>query len=368
MKKLVINRKDLKNNLKIIRKMLNSDGKDDYGNNVKIIAVVKGNGMGLGLMEYSKFLVNNGIDTLAVANIEEAVLLRNAGIKEEILMLTPISKEKEIAKLIENNITLTVSHKEQIEKIEKIAQSEVKVHIKIDTGFGRYGFLYSEENDILEAFKICDKTKIVGTYTHFARPMDEKFTQKQFDRFLKVISFLKKEGQAPGMLHCSESTAFLKYKIMNLNAVRLGSVIQGRTLVNVQDLAKIGTFKSSIQEIKTVPKGYNISYGNMYKTKKETKIAVIPVGYMDGLNMRKDRDIFSFKENFLSVGIEIKKFFKDNNIKVIINNRKYNIIGRIGMYHCVVEITGSDDISVDDEVILDISPMLTNSMIRREYL
>ena len=368
MKKLVINRKDLKNNLKIIRKILNSDGKDDYGNNVKIIAVVKGNGMGLGLMEYSKFLVNNGIDTLAVANIEEAVLLRNAGIKEEILMLTPISKEKEIAKLIENNITLTVSHKEQIEKIEKIAQSEVKVHIKIDTGFGRYGFLYSEENDILEAFKMCDKTKIVGTYTHFVRPIDEKFTQKQFDRFLNVISFLKKEGQAPGMLHCSESTAFLKYKIMNLNAVRLGSVIQGRTLVNVQDLAKIGTFKSSIQEIKTVPKGYNISYGNMYKTKKETKIAVIPVGYMDGLNMKKDRDIFSFKENFLSVGIEIKKFFRDNNIKVIINNKKYNIIGRIGMYHCVVDITDSEDISVDDEVILDVPPMLTNSMIRREYL
>ena len=368
MKKLVINRKDLKNNLKIIRKMLNSDGKDDYGNNVKIIAVVKGNGMGLGLMEYSKFLVNNGIDTLAVANIEEAVILRRAGIKEAILMLTPISKEKEIQNLIENNIILTVSRLEQIEKIEKIAQNAVKIHVIIDTGFGRYGFLYSEENDILEAFKMCDKTKIVGTYTHFARPMDEKFTQKQFDRFLNVISFLKKEGQAPGMLHCSESTAFLKYKIMNLNAVRLGSVIQGRTLVKIQDLAKIGTFKSSIQEIKTVPKGYNISYGNMYKTKKETKIAVIPVGYMDGLNMRKDRDIFSFKENFLSVGIEIKKFFKDNNIKVIINNRKYNIIGRIGMYHCVVEITGSDDISVDDEVILDISPMLTNSMIRREYL
>ena len=368
MKKLVINRKDLKNNLKIIRKMLNSDGKDDYGNNVKIIAVVKGNGMGLGLVEYSKFLINNGINMLAVANIEEAVLLRSAGIKEEILMLTPISKEKEIQKLIENNIILTVSSLEQIGKIEKIAENEVNVHIKIDTGFGRYGFLYSEINDILEAFKMCDKTKIVGTYTHFARPMDEKFTQKQFDRFLNVISFLKKEGQAPGMLHCSESTAFLKYKMMNLNAVRLGSVIQGRTLVKVQDLARIGTFKSSIQEIKTVPKGYNISYGNMYKTKKETKIAVIPVGYMDGLNMRKDRDIFSFKENFLSVGIEIKKFFKDNNIKVIINNRKYNIIGRIGMYHCVVDITGSDNISVDDEVILDIQPMQTNSMIRREYL
>lgn len=170
-----------------------------------------------------------------------------------------------------------------------------------------------------------------------------------------------------GMLHCSESTAFLKYPMMNLNAVRIGSLIQGRTLVPVKDLIKIGVFKSNIQEIKTVPKGYNISYGNMYKTKRETKIAVVPVGSMDGLNMKKDRDIFSLKENLLSVGIEIKKFFRDNHLKVLINGKKYNIIGRIGMYHCVIDITRADDILVNDEVILDIPPMQVNSMIRREY-
>ena len=368
MKKLVISRKDLKNNIKIIQKMAYSQGKDDNGNNLKIIAVVKGNGMGLGLVEYSKLLVNNGIDMLAVANVEEAIELRQSGIKEDILMLTPMAKEKEIENLIENNIILTVSSLDQIYKIEKLAENEVKIHIKIDTGFGRYGFLYDNTTDILEAFKMCDKSKIVGTYTHFARPIDKKFTKKQFDRFINVISYLKQKGQNPGMLHCSESTAFLKYKTMNLNAVRLGSIFQGRTLVKVLDLVKIGTFKSSIQEIKTVPKGYNISYGNMYKTKRETKLAIIPVGYMDGFNMRKDRDIFSFKENLLSVGIEIKKFFKDNNLKVSIKNKKYNLIGRVGMYHSIIDITGSDNISINDEVTFHISPMLTNSTIRREYL
>lgn len=371
MKKLIISRKDLKNNLKLIRKRLNSQGKDDVGNVPKIIAVVKGNGMGLGLIEYSKFLVNNGIDFLAVANLEEAIALRQAGIQEEILMMTPVSKEKELQQLIENQITLTISSKQQIEVIEKIANNEeaqIKAHIKIDTGFGRYGFLYKNTKDILDAFKMCDKIKITGTYTHFARPMDEKFTKVQFNRFLDVVQFLKKEGRNPGMLHCSESTAFLKYQIMNLNAVRIGSAIQGRTLVQVPGLSPIGQFKSSIQEIKTVPKGYNISYGNMYKTKRETKIAVIPVGYMDGLNMRKDRDIFSWKENFLSVGIEIKKFFKDNRLKVIIKGKKYNIIGRVGMYHCVADITDSENINVNDEVILDIPPLQVNSIIRREYI
>ena len=105
----------------------------------------------------------------------------------------------------------------------------------------------------------------------------------------------------------------------------------------------------------------------MYKTKRETKIAVVPVGYMDGLNMRKDRDIFSLKENFLSVGIEMKKFFKDNRLKVLIHDRKYNIIGRIGMYHCVIDITDSENITLQDEVIFEVPPMQVNSMIRREY-
>lgn len=209
--------------------------------------------------------------------------------------------------------------------------------------------------------------KLHGMYTHFYKPMNKKITFNQFNNFLNVVEFLKKNGQNVGILHCSESTAFLKYKMMNLNAVRLGSVIQGRTLIKLEGLKKIGQFKSSIQEIKTVPKGYNISYGNMYKTKRETKIAIIPVGYIDGLNMRKDRDIFSLKENFLSVGIEIKKFFKDNKLKVIIKNKKYDIIGRIGMNYCVIDVTGSD-ISEDDEVVLDIPPIQTNSMIRREFI
>ena len=138
-------------------------------------------------------------------------------------------------------------------------------------------------------------------------------------------------------------------------------------MIKVEGLQKVGQVKASIQEIKTVPKGYNISYGNMFRTKRETKIAVIPVGSSDGFNMRKDRDIFSFVENVKSVGIEIKKFFKDNRLKVSINGRKYNIIGRIGMYHAVVDITEAPDVTLASEVFLDIQPMYVDSMLRREY-
>ena len=142
----------------------------------------------------------------------------------------------------------------------------------------------------------------------------------------------------------------------------------GRVLKNNLGLKKIGTFKSEIVSIKEVPKGYNISYSNEYKTKKKTKIAVIPVGYMDGLNIKNGRDSFNFKDNVLSICMEIKKLFTRPYIKVIIKNKKYNIIGRLGMYHAIVDITKSEEINLGDEVILPISPIYTNLNIRREYI
>jgi len=366
MKKVVISNKDLKNNLKVIRSDLAY--KDDNGNKVRIIAVVKDNGMGLGLIEYSKFLINNGIDFLAVATSVEAIKLRTARITCDILMMTPVNTKSELVKLIENDIILTIDNEKQIEICEKMdTNKEIKAHVKIDTGFGRYGFLYDEKIRIIEAMKLCKKIKIEGMYTHFSKAIDSNWTYKQFDRFLDVVAIVRKNGLNPGLLHCCNSTAFMLYKNMYLNAVRLGSIIQGRTLVNRRELIKIGKFKSSITEIKTVPKGYNISYGKNYKTKRETKIAVIPVGYVDGLNLKKQRDSFNFSENIIAVLMEVKKVFKDNSIKVKIKDNYYKVIGRLGMYHAVVDITGTD-FDIEEDVELDINPLNANSEIRREYI
>ncbi len=367
MKLLEINKENLLNNLNTVKeKILNT--KSD----TKIIAVVKANGMGLGLIEYSKFLIENGITILAVATCEEAIRLRKENIKEEILMLSPTIVKKELQLLIENDITLTIGSLEELKLIEEILEDtekeNVNVHIKIDTGFGRYGFLYTNKEEILEIFKENERVNIEGIYTHFSNPINEKWTRIQFNRFMDVVSYINEQGYEPNILHCSASTAFLKYPDMNLNAVRLGSVLQGRTLVDQNEFKKIGVFKTVISEIKTLPKGYNVSYCNTYKTKKETTVAIIPVGYVDGLNKDKKRDDFSLKNNLISVMMEIKKLFKDNTIKVKINNNYYKIIGKIGMYHAIVDITKSNDINVGDEVQIDITPLQTNDEIRREYV
>ncbi len=323
-----------------------------------------------GLVEYSKMLLNNGVTMLAVANVEEAEDLRQAGIQEKILMLTPTRNKNEIKSLIQNHIILTIGNIEELNIAREIAKKydeKIEAQLKIDTGFGRYGFLYSQIEDILEVFKLNKIIYISGMYTHFSKPIDEKWTKKQFDRFLDVVEQVKKAGYNPGMLHACESTAFLKYRYMYLNAVRIGSAFQGRTLIKGTGLKKIGIFKTYISEIKNVPKGYNISYSNEFKTKKNSRIAIVPVGYMDGLNKKNLRDSFSFKDNVIASLMEIKKIFKDNRIKATINGKQYSIIGRLGMYHAIIDITGSD-IKENEEVILDITPLQTNENIKREYI
>lgn len=168
MKKLEINKNDLKNNIDIIKNIASASN----SNKTKIIAVVKANGIGLDLIKYSKFLIENEITTLAVAQTEEAIRLRNADIKEEIIMLSPITQKKELQLLIENDITLTVSSSYQIELIEQIAdelqKEEIRVHIKIDTGLARFGILYDNIQAIIQIFENAKRVKVArNVYTFF---------------------------------------------------------------------------------------------------------------------------------------------------------------------------------------------------------
>lgn len=363
MKKVVISKQDLINNLKIIDSLKQEE--------CKIIGVVKANGMGLDLIQYSKFLVENGIEMLAVSEPEEALDLRNNKINSEVLLLTPINEEDVLEKLVQNEITITLSTLGQAKILIKISEKlekKINVHIKIDTGFSRYGFLYNEIEKIFEIFKMKEFLNINGMYTHFSNAVNANDTKLQFERFEKIVNALKSQGNDTGILHCCNSTAFIKYPSMHLDAVRLGSIIQGRTLIKVGGLKRIGKFITSISEIKDLPKGYNIGYGNTYKTKKKTKVAVISVGHNDGFEITNKRDNFNFVENIKSVGIEVRKIFKKEIAQVIIRNKKCNVLGRIGLNYSVVDISDIDGVELTDEVFVSENLLKINNQIRREYI
>lgn len=227
MSTLVINKKDLLENIEKVKELVEKNGKDDKGNSLKIIAVVKANGYGLGIVEFTKILIDKGIKSFAVATKDEAYILREAGIKEEILLLTPNSNKEDIKKLIDNDIILTLSSKEDAKSIESVGKElnkKIRVHLKIDTGFGRYGFIYSNREEMIENLKPLENIKIEGTYSHFSVSFfDEKYTKLQFERFINVIEVLKMNEIETGLLHISNSSAFVKFPYMNLNAVRIGS-------------------------------------------------------------------------------------------------------------------------------------------------
>lgn len=364
MKSLVINKEDLKHNIRQIKQ---------HSGNSKIIAVVKSNGYGLGLIEFTKFLIDNGIEMFAVATVEEAIALRKGGIKQEILMLSSTCIKEDVEQLIQNNITLTIGSEDSAKIANDVAEAisrtqKVKAHIKIDTGFGRYGFLYSEKEQILNTINNNENIEFEGIYTHFSIAFyDDKYTKEQFEKFMDVTKFLEENNINIKIKHVCNSSAFIKFPQMHLDAVRIGSSFTGRISVeNKIGLKKIGNLEAQVAEVRKLPKSFNVGYSNIFKTKKEMNVAIIPVGHSDGFNVKSDKDMFRKIDKLRYLSSDIKSFFKKQALRVRINGKSYNIIGRLGMYHCTVNI-GNDKINVGDKAIFEVNPLYIDTRIRREY-
>jgi alanine racemase len=320
-----------KNNISEIRRITDR--------NAKIMAVVKADSYGHGAVELAKVFLKNGADALAVAIIDEAEQLRLEGIDCPILILgsTHVSSIKNVVKY---DVTQAVFTYDMAKLISDEAASQgkiAKIHIKVDTGMGRIGFLPSERSiEIIEKISKLSNIEIEGIFTHFSvsDERDKEFTNKQFNIFMDIIKKLELKGINIPIKHCANSAAIIDCPEMHLDMVRPGIILYGLYPSNEVNKEKINLIplmklKASIVHIKQVKKDTSISYGRTFVTQKDSTIATVPIGYADGYSR-----ILSSKG------------------KVIVEDEFAPIVGRICMDQMMIDVTGIKDVKVGDEVIL----------------
>lgn len=308
--------------------------KAKVGPKVKILAVIKSDAYGHGILEVAKRIVN-AVDFLGVASIDEAITLRKLNIRRPVLIFEN-SFPSFTKAIIDYDITSTVCSLDLACALNRYAarcRKKINVHIKVDTGMGRLGVWHIEALDFIKKVKEFSFINIEGLYTHFpCADTNPKFTLGQIKSFKNLIDKLKQNKIRIPICHSANSMGIIGYKESYFDMVRAGLMLYGlypkNNLTSKIKLKPALSFKSKIIFVKRIPKGRTISYGATFITPKATTIATVPVGYNDGY-LRS----LSHKS------------------EVIIRGRRYKIVGRICMDELMVDL-GNSNIKLADEVTL----------------
>ena len=326
-----------------------------------VIGVVKGNGYGLGLLPYSRFLCENGIEAFAVADYFEALSLAENGFSH-VILLTPQSDPEVLVRLINHGVRLTVGSLSGFHIISSLKTERLPlVHLKIDTGFGRFGFSYKNISEIYEAFQF-ENIKIEALYSHFSSSFEKeyKITRQQNDRFRVVYDHFKEYNI---YAHVANSCAALRFPETRYNAVRIGSAFLGRLpIIPPIKLNKIGYLKTTVIDSNIIGKGENIGYGNRFKARQTIKTAIVEVGYKDGFDVRKSEETYRLLDVLKYVYGDIKSYRK----KLYLYENQNEVLGRVGMYSTTILNDGR--LKANDEIKVSVSPLYIDSRIEREFV
>lgn len=329
-----ISKKNLIHNLGEFRKRV--------GKRIKIMAVVKANAYGHGILEVSKIASRSGVDWLGVASLEEGLFLRKNNIALPILILgyVPVLL---LGEVIRNDLSFVVYNKQTIQKVDQEAKKlskKAKVHLKIETGTNRQGIPACQVLDFIKFIKRKPNVLPEGICTHFANiedTTDSSFAMEQLDRFNKVLQLIKAANIKIPIKHTACSAATILFPKTHFNLVRVGISLYGlwpskETKISARNSLKLKpvlSWKTRIAQIKEVEKGESVGYGRAWWANKKTKIAVLPVGYWDGY----DRKL-------------------SNSGRVLIHGQFAPVVGRVCMNMTMVDVTDIPKAKIEDEVVL----------------
>jgi alanine racemase len=301
------------------------------------MAVVKANAYGHGLARCGVFLEQCGVDALGCAYLEEALILRAAGVRIPILVYGGLLADQ-IDAYIDNDIEITASSLDKLNVIEyaaSVKRRRARVHIKIDTGMERIGVHHYSAHSVLDRIKTLEWCDVVGIFSHFARSdeRDKSFTREQLDRFLSVCEFFPRHGLPTPMRHIANSAAVLEYPAAHLDLVRPGIAMYGvmpsPEIENNYGLEPVMAIKTKVVYFKVVKKGNGVSYGHRWHAPHDTRVVTLPIGYGDGY------------QRVLS-----------NRSMVLIGGKRYPVIGAICMDQMMVNIGDGEAYNGDEVVIL----------------
>ena len=326
---------DLEYNYRSIRSRLPSG--------TRFLGVMKADAYGHGAVPVSRALADLGAEYLAVSNLEEAVQLRRGEIRLPILILgyTPPEYAENMIFL---DITQEVHSLEYAKELDTALAGTnyiLNVHLKLDTGMTRIGFFaYDHERTLPELLEVCGlpHLHVEGVFTHFCvadskAPEDEAFTRTQYARFTAMLDALAAHGIRPELRHCASSGATILYPELALDMVRPGIATYGHApsedAEGILDLRPLMTVRTTVAQLREIPAGTSISYGRTYTAERDMRVAVLPIGYADGL-LR---------------GLSGKVSFR-------IRGRMARSVGRICMDMCMVDVSEIPGIRVGDEAAL----------------
>jgi alanine racemase len=310
--------------------------KAHIGPQVQLIAVVKANAYGHGVIPVAREVLASGADRLAVARPDEAIQLRQAEISAPILVMG-YSLPSEIRGLVEHNIAVTVNTREGMQAASSAAAAlgiDAAIQLKVDTGMGRFGLLADEVSAFLKETADLPHLHIEGLYTHFATAdeHDKTYANQQLMLFQKVLAEVEEMGIKIPLRHAANSAATIDLPAAHLDAVRCGVAVYG--LKPSLEVSELGlkpalSLKSHVARVRSLPAGSSFGYGRTFIAQRQIIAALIPAGYGDG-----------YHRVLSSKGV------------VLIRGQRAPVIGRVSMDQMIVDATDIPGVAQDDEVVL----------------
>lgn len=304
---------------------------------VPVIAVVKLDGYGVGIQVAARAWQKAGAAMFAVSESWEAVALRQAGFTEDILLMAPVADPDTLRTMLENKVILTVGDRACGEFYQRFrGDATVRVHVKVDTGMGRFGFRW-DDGDIAGVYRM-EGLQVEGIYSHFAKSFEKKYdlTGRQLARFLLAVKSVEDAGIAPGMRHIANSCAALRFPQTRLDAVRIGSGLVGALLAPVPlKLESAHRFRARVVAVKQLKKGDTTGYASVCRVKRNTRAVVVAVGFSHGYGMTGAPDPYPVRD-FLSYIYHLWQRWR-NPPRADWNGRQLKLLGRVGSQYTLFD-------------------------------